>query len=89
MKIDDNIYRLFTVFQHWQNTNNKHLTRSTNEMTERARQFVKDNEDLVKNIGVISSCESDSEQLCVNCQCKPTQKLGFCNECFDNIYSRA
>ena len=34
-------------------------------------------------------CESDSEQLCVNCQCKPTQKLGFCNECFDNIYSRA
>jgi len=34
-------------------------------------------------------CESDSEQLCANCLCKPTQKLGFCNECFDNIYSRA
>ena len=34
-------------------------------------------------------CKSDSEQLCANCLCKPTQKLGFCNECFDNIYSNA
>ena len=34
-------------------------------------------------------CKSDSEQLCANCQCKPTQKLGFCNECFDDIYSSA
>jgi|TARA_B110000908_G_C10237889_1_gene444410 hypothetical protein len=43
----------------------------------------------LKAITVTPCCKSDSEQLCTNCQCKPTQKLGFCNECFDNIYSRA
>ena len=40
-------------------------------------------------INYTHSCKSDSEQLCANCLCKPTQKLGFCNECFDNIYSNA
>tara|TARA_R110001632_G_C11251454_1_gene408868 strand:+ start:39 stop:287 length:249 start_codon:yes stop_codon:yes gene_type:complete len=40
-------------------------------------------------INYTHSCKSDSEQLCANCQCKPTQKLGFCNECFDDIYSSA
>ena len=44
---------------------------------------------LVNNINYTRCCKSDSEQLCANCLCKPTQKLGFCNECFDNIYSRA
>ena len=46
-------------------------------------------DDFKQAINYTHCCESDSEQLCVNCQCKPTQKLGFCNECFDNIYSRA
>ena len=46
-------------------------------------------EKLYKAINYIQCCKSDSEQLCANCQCKPTQKLGFCNECFDNIYSHA
>ena len=34
-------------------------------------------------------CKSDSEQLCANCLCKPTKKLGFCNDCFDKIYPHA
>jgi len=42
-------------------------------------------ESKVLAINYTHSCE----QLCANCQCKPTQKLGFCNECFDNIYSGA
>ena len=42
---------------------------------------------VVEKLNYIPCCKSDSEQLCANCQCKPTQKLGFCNECFDNIYS--
>tara|TARA_R110000823_G_scaffold211440_1_gene341748 strand:+ start:423 stop:656 length:234 start_codon:yes stop_codon:yes gene_type:complete len=44
---------------------------------------------LNEAINYTRCCKSDSEQLCANCLCKPTQKLGFCNECFDNIYSNA
>ena len=44
---------------------------------------------LNEAINYTHCCESDSEQLCANCLCKPTRKLGFCNECFDNIYSNA
>ena len=44
---------------------------------------------LVKKLTLTDVVKSDSEQLCPNCLCKPTQKLGFCNECFDNIYSNA
>ena len=38
---------------------------------------------------ILSGVSQQRELLCVNCECKPTQKLGFCNECFDNIYSNA
>lgn len=44
---------------------------------------------MYKAINYTPCCKSDSEQLCPNCLCKPIQKLGFCNECFDNIYSHA
>ena len=44
---------------------------------------------LQEAINYTRCCKSDSEQLCANCLCKPTRKLGFCNECFDNIYSNA
>tara|TARA_R110000796_G_scaffold201848_1_gene318078 strand:- start:293 stop:526 length:234 start_codon:yes stop_codon:yes gene_type:complete len=38
---------------------------------------------------ILSGVSQQREQLCAYCECKPTQKLGFCNECFDNIYSNA
>jgi hypothetical protein len=44
---------------------------------------------LKEAINYTHCCKSDSEQLCANCLCKPTQKLGFCNDCFDNIYYNA
>jgi len=52
-------------------------------------QMTNDIKTLLEAIAVTRCCKSDSDQLCANCQCKPTQKLGFCNDCFDNIYSRA
>ena len=44
---------------------------------------------LLEAINYTRCCKSDSELLCANCLCKPTQKMGFCNECFDSIYSHA
>tara|TARA_B110000967_G_C18453974_1_gene349262 strand:+ start:91 stop:336 length:246 start_codon:yes stop_codon:yes gene_type:complete len=44
---------------------------------------------LNKAMDYTRCCKSYSDQLCANCLCKPTRKLWFCNECFDNIYSNA
>ena len=52
----------------------------TNNMTipSETLEFMKDSS--------LKALDNDAK-LCANCLCKPTQKLGFCNECFDNIYS--
>ena len=44
---------------------------------------------LEKAINYNRCCKSDSDQLCGLCKSKQTQTLGFCNDCFDTIYSHA